>query len=724
MGTSARRILAVAATALVARGALHWTTYRLPVSNDDAILLLMGRAVLHGEFATTLWNQPYNGALDAYLLAPLVALLPHHGAYRLYQLLCAALLAWLVYLLGRRLGGPAAGFAGALLAAWGTPYMALMTATGPPPNFLMPLVTGFPLLLALDALPRDERTAGPPRGVGVPLVAAGLCSGLAVWNSALAIPAFAGMATGLALAGLRPRVRPVLVFGAGFALGVVPLAVSRLVGAAGSRVETASSAVTAVRPSWLWGQGLVDLGHALVGLVGLQVPLVVDGRERAALPLVVAALLGAALVLSLAAACRTRRALPLAGWGIALAGAFWLSRRTGPDDLRYLYGAHAPLLALAGFGLDRLWGKRRPVALAAAAALALGWGFGTARLVAAWSNPDYAERVWEVPPLDAPIAAAQAARAQSAYASLQFAGRITLETRGAIVASQAWNERIPGDPLRFRDEVDLDPRAVWVLSNRLSRGMPRAAGFRDRLRELGGAFDETPAGSFVVFHGFQPPYDEARPVPREAIRLATLEGKSLGAEALDRDPASRWTSPAGLARGAGLVVGVAPARRLAALVLAVDLEASPLGVPWVASIAGEVVAQGPARAGFAWVNGAPRAGRQALLVVPLGDRRTDEVRLLFQGPGPRLAVAETFLYGPDETALPSAGEAEARAALDFARAGRWDDAVRSYADALRLAPERASFHAGWARASWRAARRRVLDVEGLTDGGPDLVEAR
>jgi hypothetical protein len=85
VGTSRIRILAVAAVGVVARGALHRATYGLPVSNDDAILLLMGRAVLHGEFATTLWNQPYNGALDAYLLAPLLALLPYHGAYRLYQ---------------------------------------------------------------------------------------------------------------------------------------------------------------------------------------------------------------------------------------------------------------------------------------------------------------------------------------------------------------------------------------------------------------------------------------------------------------------------------------------------------------------------------------------------------------------------------------------------------------------------------------------------------------
>ena len=726
MSPGARRVLILVAAAVVARGALHLATFSLPVSNDDAILLLMGRAVLRGELATTLWNQPYNGALDAYLLAPLLAVLPHHAAYRLYQLVCAVLLVWLVALLARRLAGPRAALAAALVAAWGTPYMALMTATGPPPNFLMPLVTGFPLLLGLDALPRrtDEPfpdPATPGRGV---VLLAGLACGLAVWNSALAVPALAGMAAGLAVAGLRPRLGSVALFVAGSGLGVAPLFVARLVGAVGTRVETASSAVTAVRPQWLWAQGLTDLGHALSGLLGLQVPLVVDGRERATLPVVLSVLLAAALVATVLAACRTRRVWPLAGWAAALAGAFWLSRRTGPDDLRYLYGIHAPLLALVGSGLAALWSKRRGLALAAGAALALGWGSGTWQLARAWTNPDHADRVWEVPPLDAPLAVLQSKGVRSAYASLQFAGRLTLETKGAVIASQAWNERIPGDPLRFRDEVDLDPAAAWVLSTRLSRGMPRAAGFRERLRGMGGAFEESEAASFVVFHDFRPPYDESRPVPRDAIRAAAVEGPSLGAEVLDRDPATAWTSSTGLARGAGLVVRTEPARRLSALVLSVDLDDSPLAVPWAASIGGAVVSEGPARAALQWVNGAPRAGRQALLVIGLGDRSTGEVRLLFQGPGPRLRIAEVFLYGPDEAPRPRGGEPLERAALDLARAGRWDEALRSYAEALAVEPDRASLHADWARARWRANRRRWLDVESLTDGGPELVEAR
>jgi hypothetical protein len=159
-------------------------------------------------------------------------------------------------------------------------------------------------------------------------------------------------------------------------------------------------------------------------------------------------------------------------------------------------------------------------------------------------------------------------------------------------------------------------------------------------------------------------------------------------------------------------------------VLLLGLEASPQAVPWAASIGGEVVAQGPARAGFQWVTGAPRAGKQALLAVPLADRETGEVRLVFQGPGPRLTIAEAFLYGPGEAARPPAGAGAARDAFESARAGRWNEAVRLYAQAVRLEPDRASHHAGWARARWRAAHRRWLDVESLDDGGPELVDVR
>ncbi len=710
--------MALALVALVVRGPLHAVTFALPVSNDDAILLLMARHILGGELSTTLWNQPYNGALDAYLLAPIVAVFGHHAGFRFYEAGCAALLALCAGLLARRVAGPAAGFFAALLAAWGTPYMALMTATGPPPNFLMPLITGFPLLAALAWDPGDASRSRAGSWFGV-----GLVCGLAVWNSSLAIPAFVGMGAGLLLTGFRPSRASAGWTAVGLILGASPLLLAHLIGASGASVVTAASAVTAIRPRWLWMSGLADLSHALIALFGFRVPLVVDGPEKAALPLAAVVALALGLGASTLAGV-SRRALPLVGWALSLAGAFALSRRTGPDELRYLYGLHAPVLALAGVGLARAWKWRPMLGVALAVSILVPWGLGDRLVAAAWSDPAHAVRVWQVPPLEKAVATLRRDGIGSAYASLQFAGRLTLESQGFVITSQAWNERIPGDPLRFRDEVDLDPRPAWVLSPTLSRGMPRAPRFRDLVHGMGGEASEAAAGDLIVFHTFRPPFDESRPVPGSDLQAASIDGEAIPSVVVDRDPRTRWTSPTGLGRGRGLVVRVAPPRRLSAIVFAVDLVESPLAVPWIAEIVGNVVARGPARHGLQWVNGAPRAGRQAVLAIPLGGAEAGEVRVLFQGPGPRLVVSEVFAYGPDEAVRAPAGSAAAAAALEAARRGDWSAAVAGYAEALRLEPDRAAHHAAWARASWRAPRRRLLDVEGIDDGGPELVLPR
>ena len=708
--TSRRRVifgLSVAGLLLLVRGALHLVTHALPVSNDDAIPLLIARHILKGELTTILWNQPYNGTLDAYLLAPGLLFASSHTVFRAYEVACGLLLVAVNGLLARRVAGEAAGWSAAFLAAVGTPYMALMAATGPTPNFLVPLLVAVPLLFGLG------RLAGRRVPPGV-VAALGLMSGLAVWDSALALPALAGVGAGLFLAGLRPRLNSVGVFAAGFALGLSPLLLARLVGASGA------SSVTALRPRWLWSDGVGAVARAARGLLGLQVPLVVDGPERAAMPLIAVVALGLGLVVMLAAGSRSRPSWPLVGWAAALAGAFALSRRTGPDEIRYLFGLVIPVLTLAGAGFASLWTRRHAAAVLAAAVVG-PWCLGHAVLVRTWRDPEHAVKVWQVPPLEPVLSTLDRAGVRSAYASLQFAGRLSLESEERVVASQAWNERIPGDPLRFRDEVDLDPRAAWVLSRHISRGMPRADGFRDLLQQLGGTWKEDAPGDFVVFRRFVAPYDETRPVPEEAVWVGTLDGAPVSAGVLDRDASTEWRSTLGIGRGTGVAVRVTEPRRLSALVLGIDLSPSPLAVPWVCTIDGEVVARGPARYGLQWVGSVPRAGKQALLAVPLGDRSAAEVRLIFQGAGPPLGVWEVFLYGPDEPERPAGGSAAAEQALERARAGDWAVAAGLYAAAVRAEPHRASYHASLVRARWRAVHRRWLDVESLDDGGEDLL---
>ena len=724
--------VAVLLLTAAARLPLHRQTVALPVSNDDAIPLMMAGRVLHGELSTILWNQPYNGTLDTYLLAPGLLAGSPHSVFRVYEALCGIALVALAGLLACAVAGERAGWMSALLAGVGTPYMGLMAALGPTPNFLVPLMVGVVVLAGY----RMSGGAGPLVRIeqgqadvnvnvdvnvngGKPFVI-GAIAGLAIWDSFLALPALAGAAIGFILAGARIRLRALVPIVLGAGIGMFPLLIARVTEASGA------TPVTAMRPRWLWLAGLRDLGRAASGLFGLEVPLVVDGPERASLPLALAPVLGIALVALAALGSSRRRAWPLAGWAIALAAAFALSRRTGGDEVRYLFGLALPVLALCGIAAAtlhaRLGAPRRALVVTSVvlAAVASPWLVGHRTLLAAWRNPMHAAEVWQVPPLDPAIAALRNAGIRSAYASLQLAGRLTVESNGAVIASQAWNERIPGDPLRYRDEVDLDPRPAWVLSPHLSRGMPRSAGLRAMLGAMGGAWREQPAGAVEIFHDFRAPYDEGRAVPVADLTVSTAEGVALPASVADRHRGTAWTSPAGISRGSGIAVSLPQARRLSAVVLLLPRDAGLAGLRWVAEAEGTVIARGPDRFGLQWLNGAPRAGRQEVMVIPLGDRSVREARVLFQDPGPPLTIAEVFAYGPDEAAKPPAGAAAAAEAYTRFREGKWREAANLYAKACELDPDRVSHHAAALRAGRRAARRKWLDIESLPDGGPPV----
>jgi hypothetical protein len=707
--------LACALVFAAAHAALLRTTWGLPLSTDDAVPMIQVHMLRHGQPVTTLINQPYNGALDTYLIAPLTFLFSAHAAFRLYQLLCAAALIALVAALARRAASREAAWAAALLAAIGSPYMAMNTAIGPVPNFLVGIVVALALVLVWPVA--TEAVAGIGRGF-----AAGLLAGLGTWNTALTVPCLAGSLAGLVAAGVPLR-RAAIGFVPGFALGIVPTIVGKVIGASGI------TAATKVQPYGIrtpahWGEGVQAIGWTLQGLFGIRIPLVVDGPEWTAFPLAVRLALLVALLLLVGAGVR-RRTLPLLGWAIAFAAAFALSSRTEGEYVRYAYNLTIPVLALAGIGLVRLWSWRRGVAVVLAPVVVGTWLAGQAVVRSRWRDPQHAARVWQVPDLTPTLAALDRLKVRSAYASLQFACRLVVESDERILATQAWNERMPGDPMRYRDEVDLDPRATWVLHSWISRGMKRSAGFREVLTNMGGLWREEPVGDMTVFYGFVPPFDETRPVPARDISVVDESGAPLGASVTDRDTQTAWVSPMGLSRGAGIGVRVSPARRLSAIVLAVDIDRSPLGVPWVATVDGVVVARGPQPGALQWVGGVPRAGKQALMsiVLPVAPPMS-EVRIVWQGVGPPLGISEVFAYGPEEALVPAEGADIAEAAYENARAGDWNAAVRDYQVAVRKEPDRAAYHAALVRARWRGAHRQVLDVESLDDGGEAVLNLK
>ena len=698
-------------------GRSHRATFRLPVSNDDAILLLMGRHVLRGELATTLWNQPYNGALDAYLLAPLLAVLPHHPAYRLYEL--------------------------AVRRAARRPRRA---AGAPPRRAGRRLGRGAPRRLG-DAVHGPDDGHGPaaelPDAARHRLSAAGGAGRAAAAGGA---PARAGRGPrprarlrprrlellardpGLRRDGGGARARPAcgrgagrsLAFAAGSALGAAPLVVARadrgLGREGGDGVERGDRRSGR---SWLWGQGVA---RPRPRAAGPRRPAGAAGGGRQGAGRAARSRSSSLSRGGPARRARRRRAARAArcrslGWAAALAGAFWLSRRTGPDELRYLYGLNAPAPRAGGAGLAAPLGLAPARGGAAGAGPPRALGLRPARAGrdagATRPTPSACGRCRaSQPPLDALRAAGDAQRLREPPV------RRPPHARGARGGDRepGLERAHPGRPAALPRRGGPRPRAgVGALDALLARHaarrrLPRARCAGDGRLVRG---DGRSAGSWCST-GSGPPYDEgAARAGRAGSPRDDRRARPLGAAALDRDPRDRVDGGRGARpRERRRRARLGRPRRLSALVLALDLEASPLAVPWAASIGGRGRGAGA---------GACR--------VPVGERRAARGQAGAAGGAARRTGRRTRCgwcsrgrardsrsrrcssTGPDEAARPPAGAEPARGAFESARAGRWDEAVRLYAQAVRLEPDRASHHAAWARARWRAgpaalARRR------------------
>jgi 4-amino-4-deoxy-L-arabinose transferase-like glycosyltransferase len=189
-----------------------------PLDADEAITGLMARGILDGTFPIFFGNQNYQGALEQYLQAPLMAIAPGSAvALRIVQVALCALIAWLVYLLGARVcRSPWGGVLAATLYAVG-PYYSVLKGVRSHGGYDMAIVAGLTLtLLALSF------SAASPRARWYAL-AMGLAAGVGIWENPTAI--YLLLPAGLwAIASARGHLRQLVPWATGgLALGLAPV---------------------------------------------------------------------------------------------------------------------------------------------------------------------------------------------------------------------------------------------------------------------------------------------------------------------------------------------------------------------------------------------------------------------------------------------------------------------------------------------------------------------
>jgi hypothetical protein len=205
--------------AFVAVGALvRMALLRAPsIWFDEANTGLMGLAVLRGDFPVYFFSQPFMGALDAYLTAPLY--LTFGVSVRTLKTLPLVLvLAWMVLtvcLAWQGFGRRAATFTAALLAL--PPDFLLSWSVEARTHYQLSVALGtLALLLALRV------PAGSRRSTLVGFGILGVVLGLAFWTNFLSLVFFPSVAILLLRRGVRPVIPGLTIAAAGFTLGSLP----------------------------------------------------------------------------------------------------------------------------------------------------------------------------------------------------------------------------------------------------------------------------------------------------------------------------------------------------------------------------------------------------------------------------------------------------------------------------------------------------------------------
>ena len=637
---------------------------------DEATTGLMGLAVLRGDFPLYFYGQPFMGALDAYLAAPLYLTLG--VSVRVLKVLPLVLvLVWMaltVRLAWEGFGRRAATFTAALLAL--PPDFLLSWSVEARTHYQMSVVLGtLALLLALRI------SASPRRAVLAGFGVLGGVLGLAFWTHFLSLVFWPPVALLLCRRRLRRLIPGLAIAAGGFTLGSLPHWVYGL------------QHGTALPPPGSW-IGLAQIFDNLGLAARVSWPVIAGVPEslRERWPGVfLAAALAVSYALAVALAARAaRRAGPrarsvgltlgaLVVVNVSVAVATQYGQRLDDPDQRYLLPVYTALPVLLGGGLAEL-------PLAAGAALAVG-------LLVVQGAACATETLQGLAPAAVARVEAERRAQLEAIALMEKQGParlysddpgmriLTFLSRERVIVSDPYEENYPP----YARLVDGAETVGWWL-----RG--RGPGLGESLTALGAQFEARHIGDIGgTFADFALTPQALRELdPATLTVTASLNGADASSM-VDRDAATFWSSGQPKRGGEwfqvdlGRVEPVALIRWLprsyqeipAGLVVETSLDA----VTWQRLIVLPEY-QGP----LYWSAGHPvarvRSGRVELRVPPTPARYL-RVTQTGQAVGWYWTVRELFVYAADPGAVPTPPRADGAA---LARTVRAAGVTRLYAD--------------------------------------------
>jgi 4-amino-4-deoxy-L-arabinose transferase-like glycosyltransferase len=706
---------------------LRWALANSPsmseLDYDQAAPGLMALHAIRGEPQIMLWGQPRTGAVESYL-AGLVFFIfgPSALAYRVCLMAVSGVLSAVVYVIGKKFGGPKVGLVAA--GYWALPPVFLsFTGNYPTSGHLEAVLFGSFILFGTCLI--LSRTS--PSSTNKDLVLMGLLgvlAGVGWWSSLLIIPFLLTLIIGLA--GTRPRLllSPLPLIGlAGYLLGSLPF--------------------------WLWNyfhdfntlfhlgeKDLLSIGRQVLTVIKVVIPTFIgifwDGQGVAHLipgPLVLVVLTAfylPLLVISLVVFIRwfkriAGKRLPFQNpvdYFVLTIWLFILIRATGePESLglsRYNIVLYVSLSLLISLWVVRIMNFRKLLGLAAVILL-LGFNLLTNILYLEQDRNNPAHPAGEL------IKTFQKLGIRYFYADNRLAQVITFESGEKIIGADYLGMR----NYDYLKTVDQAPAGETAIVTHRKLGNPLPETMESSLLLLGGTHEKQESGDYVFFYHFQEPVRNLSPLAAAEWEVAAGQEKEEIPLIKDRDILTAWRVPR--KTGEWLQIDLGRTRTVSEISIYTDpiesglshhlrLEISGDGRSWKTISRVEDIFPG-----LYWYQGRPKLdeNKHLQIVFPAREGRFLRITNLSPGRNPDdfWTVAEVFVYGPER----GRGHPpdQAKKILDQARQNldRWTDdptgphhsaprmsmgfrikkvnwpaLIHSLSEALRLAPDREEAH--------------------------------
>ncbi len=539
--------------AIVIRVIFLWISLvNLPVTSDEASSVLLAKMIFRGEFPLLFLGQPYQFPIESYLMSPFVEWMPRTPFGARYQAVILGIASlWGFFIIARSAFPQGSRWPVLLLICFPSAYFLIYQVAYAPPQYSISLTLAWVSIFAVIRSRQSSRS-------WLFLVIAGFSCGLAISNHLLIITISAGVFALVLFSGsVRKSLQGTMVFSLCCLLGALPyiLAIWLVPGAYKNLPVSMELADTLSRIF------VPALSQTLPGAMGVNPILFPDLAGHIAWPsslrTIFAFFYGSLLVILIVqrlmvflARVLSRQWPRLELVDLALITSLltlWVfaSHLTSSSAYRYVLPAVWCFPFLVGHAFQSFTGRFRTSVGIATVLLAL-FNIGVSiNVISEWSDSEQLERYALTPGIEELIDTMHERNITHCYASFWLAYRITFETDEEITCSLPYNQRFPLWPIPYKQQVDDQPDAAYVLTQSFRPRLP-AKIFEKHLKSHKMTAEKTKVGPFYIFQNFQfPTYvvDQEFILDKDHFSMETNGGNAPNLEKLtDRDFSTTWIS--------------------------------------------------------------------------------------------------------------------------------------------------------------------------------------